>query len=42
MVDVHGFWQRVDPCAGRIVVPLVKGAGFAADIEGAAVRGDPA
>lgn len=40
--DVHEFRQRSGTCQGSIGVLLVKGPGHAADVQGRAVRGDPA
>ncbi|MGW8701451.1 hypothetical protein ACWGOK_31790 [Streptomyces eurythermus] len=40
--DVDEFRRHRGSCQGSIRVLLVKGAGHAADVEGRAVRGDPA
>lgn len=40
--DVDEFGRHWGSCQGSIEVRLVKGAGHAADVEGRAVRGDPA
>ncbi|MER0243291.1 hypothetical protein AAHZ94_14940 [Streptomyces sp. HSW2009] len=40
--DVDEFGRHRVSCQGSIGMPLVKGAGHAADVEGRAVRGDPA
>jgi hypothetical protein len=42
MGDVDEFGRHWGSCQGSIEVLLVKGAGHAADVEGRAVRGDPA